>query len=131
MGKLFASLYLYIIVSLFLVSGVIEQLWPYEDTQQHIALDQEFGKSLWFLSQTEDGLEKLQQAFNSERINRNDVALPEELNAKLNADKHLYLFNHQQEVIWYIALNEEQLLHVGPFSVSNPSFSSVWPYFYY
>ena len=77
MGKLFASLYLYIIVSLFLVSGVIEQLWPYEDTQQHIALDQEFGKSLWLLSQTEDGLEKLQQAFNSERINRNDVALPE------------------------------------------------------
>lgn len=129
MGKLFASLYLYIIVSLFLVSGVIEQLWPYEDTQQHIALDQEFGKSLWLLSQTEEGLEKLQQAFNSERINRNDVALPEELNAKLNADKHLYLFNHQQEVIWYIALNDKQLLHVGPFSVSNPSLSSVWPYF--
>jgi two-component system OmpR family sensor kinase len=84
MGKLFASLYLYIIVSLFLVSGVIEQLWPYEDTQQHIALDQEFGKSLWLLSQTEEGLEKLQQAFNSERINRNDVALPEELNATSN-----------------------------------------------
>ena len=65
MGKLFASLYLYIIVSLFLVSGVIEQLWPYEDTQQHIALDQEFGKSLWLLSQTEEGLEKLQQALES------------------------------------------------------------------
>ena len=75
MGKLFASLYLYIIVSLFLVSGVIEQLWPYEDTQQQIALDQEFGKSLWLLSQTDNGLAKLQQEFNSELIDLTDLAL--------------------------------------------------------
>ena len=74
MGKLFASLYLYIIVSLFLVSGVIEQLWPYEDTQQQIALDQEFGKSLWLLSQTDNGLAKLQQEFNSELIDLTDLA---------------------------------------------------------
>ena len=75
MGKLFASLYLYIIVSLFLVSGVIEQLWPYEETQQQIALDQEFGKSLWLLSQTENGLATLQQEFESEIINLTDLAL--------------------------------------------------------
>ena len=79
MGKLFASLYLYIIVSLFLVSGVIEQLWPYEETQQQIALDQEFGKSLWLLSQSENGLATLQQEFESEIINLTDLALPEDL----------------------------------------------------
>ncbi len=76
MGKLFASLYLYIIVSLFLVSGVIEQLWPYEETQQQIALDQEFGKSLWLLSQTDNGLAKLQQEFASEIINLTDSSTP-------------------------------------------------------
>ncbi|WP_249362687.1 helix-turn-helix domain-containing protein, partial [Pseudoalteromonas sp. S1650] len=46
MGKLFAILYIYLIFSLFLFSGVIAQLWPYEATQQHIALDQQIGKSL-------------------------------------------------------------------------------------
>ena len=129
MGKLFASLYLYIIVSLFLVSGVIEQLWPYEDTQQHIALDQEFGKSLWLLSQTEGGLTKLKQEFNSEIINRSDLALPENLKTQLNEKHYLYVFNHDQRVVWYVALNDAQLLHIGPLSVANPSFSSVWPYF--
>ncbi|WP_405128576.1 ATP-binding protein [Pseudoalteromonas sp. PB2-1] len=129
MGKLFASLYLYIIVSLFLVSGVIEQLWPYEDSQQQIALDKEFGKSLWLLSQTKDGLSKLQDEFDSEIIDRNDLALPDDLKADLASHHYLYLFNQQQEVIWYITLNDQQLLHIGPLTVSNPSFSSVWPYF--
>ncbi|MEC8225921.1 MAG: two-component sensor histidine kinase, partial [Pseudomonadota bacterium] len=129
MGKLFASLYLYIIVSLFLVSGVIEQLWPYEDTQQQIALDQEFGKSLWLLSQTDNGLAKLQQEFNSELIDLTDLALPTNLKTQLQNDHYLYLFNQQQKVIWYITINETQLLQVGPLSISNPNFSSVWPYF--
>ncbi|MGB0842928.1 MAG: two-component sensor histidine kinase, partial [Pseudoalteromonas shioyasakiensis] len=129
MGKLFASLYLYIIVSLFLVSGVIEQLWPYEETQQQIALDQEFGKSLWLLSQTENGLATLQQEFESEIINLTDLALPSDLKTQLQTDHYLYLFNQEQKVVWYIALNNTQLLQVGPLSIENPNFSSVWPYF--
>lgn len=44
MGKLFTSLYIYIVVSLFVVSGVVEQLWPYEDSQQQVLLDDEFGQ---------------------------------------------------------------------------------------
>jgi two-component system OmpR family sensor kinase len=68
MGKLFASLYVYIIVSLFLVSGVIEQLWPYEDSQQQIALDDEFGQSLWLLAQTPQGLTKIATRFQSEIV---------------------------------------------------------------
>ncbi len=44
----------------------------HEDTQQQIALDQEFGKSLWLLSQTDNGLAKLQQEFNSELIDLTD-----------------------------------------------------------
>ena len=129
MGKLFASLYLYIIVSLFLVSGVIEQLWPYEETQQQIALDQEFGKSLWLLSQTDNGLASLEREYESELINLSDLALPDDLKSQLKNDHHLYLFNKEQKVVWYIAINDTQLLQVGPLSVENPNFSSVWPYF--
>ncbi len=128
MGKLFASLYLYIIVSLFLVSGVIEQLWPYEDTQQQLALDQEFGKSLWLLSQSENGLVKLQQEFATELIDVTDLALPEKLKTQLYDQHFLYVFNQDQNVIWYIVINDSQLLQVGPISVTNPNFSSVWPY---
>ncbi|WP_404340620.1 ATP-binding protein [Pseudoalteromonas mariniglutinosa] len=128
MGKLFTSLYIYIIVSLFLVSGVIEHLWPYEDSQHHLALDQEFGKSLWLLSQTSEGLKKLRAEFNSEIISRTDVALPAQLASTLENQHFLYLFDSEQRVVWYIELNEQQLLHVGPLVVAPEVFESVWPY---
>ncbi|NMM40786.1 ATP-binding protein [Pseudoalteromonas arctica] len=128
MGKLFASLYLYIIVSLFLVSGVIEQLWPYEDNQQQIALDDEFGHSLWLLAQTQQGLTKIASRFESEIVQKQDLMLPAEQQQELNQHNYIYLFDQQQRAIWYIAIDNEQLLQVGPINVSAPVFSSVWPY---
>ena len=84
MGKLFISLYVYIIVSLFIVSGVIEQIWPYEETQQQVLLDDEFGQALWLLSQTDDGLDKLKHSFESQVIARKDLILPLKQQASLD-----------------------------------------------
>ena len=69
MGKLFVSLYIYIIVSLFIASGVIGQFWPDEPSQE-ILLDDELGQSLWLLSHTPDGLKKLNDTFESQIIAR-------------------------------------------------------------
>lgn len=128
MGKLFASLYLYIIVSLFLVSGVIEQLWPYEESQQHLSLDNEFGRSLWLLAQTPEGIEKISYNFGSNLLIAKDVALPISLQNELLENQYLYLFDQQQRLVWYVAIDSEQLLQVGPIDVSSPAFPSVWPY---
>lgn len=117
MGKLFASLYIYIVVSLFVVSGVIEQLWPYDESQQHVFLDDEFGQSLWLLSQTPNGLAKLKEHYNSLVISRADLALPQEQLAQLNSQHYLYLYDKQQRVVWYITLNDNELLQVGPIEI--------------
>ncbi|MDN3378132.1 MULTISPECIES: ATP-binding protein [unclassified Pseudoalteromonas] len=128
MGKLFASLYLYIIVSLFLVSGVIEQLWPYEDSQQQLSLDDEFGQSLWLLAQTEQGVAHISANFGSNIVPKQDLVLPEVQQQTLQNKQYIYLFDQQQRAIWYVALDSERLLQIGPIDVSAPAFSSVWPY---
>lgn len=125
MGKLFASLYIYIVVSLFVVSGVIEQLWPYDESQQHVFLDDEFGQSLWLLSQTPNGLAKLKEHYKSLVINRTDLALPQEQLAQLNSQHYLYLYDKQQRVVWYITLNDNELLQVGPIGLDTPVTTSV------
>ena len=128
MGKLFASLYVYFIVSLFVVSGVIEQLWPYEESQQQVLLDDEFGQSLWLLSQTSSGLQELKSNFESHIIERHDLMLPPQQQAQLIGNHYLYLYDKQQRIVWYVELNQKDLLQVGPFGVPAPVSSSVWPY---
>ncbi|KDC53384.1 ATP-binding protein [Pseudoalteromonas sp. S3431] len=128
MGKLFTSLYIYIVVSLFVVSGVVEQLWPYEDSQQQVLLDDEFGQSLWFLSQTPNGLKKLEHNFESHIIARRDLILPLAQQAKLTDNHYLYLYDKQQRIVWYVELSENELLQVGPVGVSTSTPTSVWPY---
>lgn len=128
MGKLFVSLYAYIIVSLFLVSGVIEQLWPYEETQQQVSLDKEFGESLWLLTQTTEGITNLASRFNTHIVDKKDLMLPKPQAIELAQHHHIYLFDEEQRAVWYIELENEQLLQVGPISVSAPAFPSVWPY---
>ncbi len=128
MGKLFASLYLYIIVSLFLVSGVIEQLWPYEDSQQQFSLDDEFGQSLWLLTQTEQGIAHITANFGSNIVQKQDLVLPSMQQQALQQKQYIYLFDQQQRAIWYVTLDAERLLQIGPIEVAAPAFSSVWPY---
>ncbi|MEH6393487.1 ATP-binding protein [Pseudoalteromonas sp.] len=128
MGKLFASLYLYIIVSLFLVSGVIEQLWPYEDTQQQLSLDDEFGQSLWLLTQSPEGIANIASRFQSKVVKKQDLMLPQEQREALIQHHYIYVFDQQQRAIWYVSLDAGTLLQVGPITVLSPVFPSVWPY---
>jgi two-component system OmpR family sensor kinase len=128
MGKLFASLYVYIIVSLFVVSGVIEQLWPYDESQQQVLLDDEFGQSLLLLSQTPNGLKKLKNNFKSHIIAQHDLMLPQQQQTQLTNNHYLYLYDKQQRIVWYIQLNSTELLQVGPIDVITSEPPSVWPY---
>ncbi|ASM49319.1 two-component system, OmpR family, sensor kinase [Pseudoalteromonas espejiana DSM 9414] len=128
MGKLFISLYVYIIVSLFIVSGVIEQLWPYEESQQQVLLDDEFGQSLWLLSQTPDGLDKLKHSFESHIIARRDLILPLKQQALLDKNHYLYLYDKKQRIVWYVELGDSKLLQIGPVGVIKAPTSSVIPY---
>ncbi|GAA62108.1 two-component system, OmpR family, sensor kinase [Pseudoalteromonas sp. BSi20652] len=128
MGKLFTSLYVYIIVSLFVVSGVIEQFWPYDESQQLVLLDDEFGQSLWLLSQTPNGLQKLKHNFESKVIARRDLILPQKQQAQLNQNHYLYLYDKKQRIVWYVELGNNSLLQVGPVGVLTPQLPSVWPY---
>lgn len=128
MGKLFITLYVYIIASLFIVSGVIEQLWPYDESQQHVFLDDEFGQSLWLLSQTPHGLKKLKENFNSQLIAKQDLILPPKQQSQLSNNHYLYLYDKQQRIVWYIRLSATELLQVGPVGVRGNTSGSVLPY---
>jgi two-component system OmpR family sensor kinase len=128
MGKLFISLYVYIIVSLFIVSGVIEQIWPYEETQQQVLLDDEFGQALWLLSQTDDGLDKLKHSFESQVIARKDLILPLKQQTSLDKNHYLYLYDKKQRIVWYVELGDNKLLQIGPVGVIKAPESSVIPY---
>ena len=128
MGKLFISLYVYIIASLFIASGVIEQLWPYDESEQHVLLDNEFGQSLWLLSQTSDGLEQLKHNFDSQVIAQQDLVLPPEQQTQLAQNNYLYLYDKQQRIVWYVTLNNSQLLQVGPVGVKAKNTGTVIPY---
>ena len=128
MGKLFTSLYLYIIVSLFVVSGVMGQLWPDNELQQQVLLDDEFGQSLWLLSQTPNGLKKLKHNFESKVIDRGNLILPQKQKLQLNQNHYLYLYDKQHRIVWYVELGNNSLLQVGPVGVLTSQFPSVWPY---
>lgn len=127
MGKLFVSLYIYIIVSLFIASGVIGQFWPDEPSQE-ILLDDELGQSLWLLSHTPDGLKKLNDTFESQIIARHDLMLPAQLQSQLIQKNYLYLYDKQQRVVLYIVLENNTLLKVGPIDILKNKTSSVWAY---
>mgnify|MGYP000040882140 CR=1 FL=1 len=59
MGKLFGSLYLYIILSLLILTGTVEKLWPHKEGEQAILLQAEFSQSIALLLNTPDGLAKV------------------------------------------------------------------------
>lgn len=128
MGKLFISLYVYIIASLFIVSGVIEQIWPYDESRHHILLDDEFGRSLKLLSQTPEGLKQLKQNFDSNVIAQRDLVLPPQQQTQLLKKNYLYLYDKKQRIFWYITLNNSQLLQVGPVEVKDNNSTPVLPY---
>jgi hypothetical protein len=80
MRKLFASLYLYIIISLLLLSGAMEKLWPHKEGENALMLGAEFTQSISLLAQTAQGISQLEQQFDAKKIKQSDIAfLPYQL----------------------------------------------------
>ncbi len=127
MGKLFASLYLYILVSLFLASGVIEKFWPYEEGKQELILGEDVGLLLSALAQSPQGLEEIRSRYAHSLLPRVDIVLPPDLQAQLDANQAIYLFDEEHRPLWYLPLDEQTLLRVGPIAdVARDT--SFWPY---
>lgn len=80
MGKLFVSLYLYIIVSLVLVTGVIERLWPVDEQSTPLAL--ELGHNFKALAQSPLGRQYIQSHYPMRTIDSGAIALPVELQTR-------------------------------------------------
>ena len=128
MGKLFGSLYLYIIVSVLLLSGVVEKFWPHKEGEQALMLHPEFTHSIALLLTYPDGLQQVQQHYPSAIFQINEIAFLPEQQAQLARGEAVLLFNQQQQASWYFQLPQQQLLQLGPIDIVTPNFDSSWPY---
>ncbi len=129
MGKLFISLYFYIIASLFILSGALEKFWPQQDGIDLMPLAPEMAVSFELLNQQDDGIQLLQQQFNGELIARSDIAFLPQQQQQLNAGKAVALFDANQRVYWYLIVSHDQLLKLGPYDTQSASYNSIWPFF--
>lgn len=128
MGKLFGSLYLYIIVSVLLLSGVVEKFWPHKEGEQALMLHPEFSRSIALILTYPDGIQQVQQHYPSTIFHFNDIALLPDQHAQLVNGEAVLLFNQQQQASWYFKLPQQQVLQLGPIDVVAPNFDSSWPY---
>ena len=128
MGKLFGSLYLYIIVSVLLLSGVVEKFWPHKEGEQVLMLHPEFAHSIALLLTYPDGLQQVQQHYPSAIFQIKEIAFLPAQQAQLARGEAVLLFNQHQQASWYFQLPQQQLLQVGPIEVVAPNFDSSWPY---
>lgn len=128
MRKLFVSLYLYIIISLFLLSGTMEKLWPHKEGADALMLGAEFSQSLLLLSKSDNGILQLKNHFSAQEIALSDIAFLPHQETKLNNDLPILLFDTKDRAVWYIKLQENKLLKIGPISVVAPVYDSSWPY---
>lgn len=129
MGKLFASLYVYIIISIFILSGALEKFWPEPEGIEALPLAPEVSQSIAVLAQTENGVATLQQIYQSQIIPREQIAFLEHQNDALNNGEAVPVFSGPQQVIWYLKLDSKSLLKSGPYHLDANSYDSVWPFF--
>ncbi len=128
MGKLFTSLYIYILISLLIFSGAIEQLWPHKKGEEAIMLGSQFSQSLMLLAQTESGVKKILNTFPSEMISMDQIAFLPSQALKLKKKDPVLLFDTAQEAIWYLPVKNNKLLVIGPLKVISQGYDSSWPY---
>lgn len=129
MGKLFVSLYFYIIISLFVLSGALEKFWPQQAGIDMMPLAPEFGVSIELLASSPEGLSKLLSQFHANQISSKEIAFLPNQQAQLDNGKAVALFDSQQRAVWYLKLNAEDLLKVGPYKAQQTSYDSIWPFF--
>lgn len=128
MRKLFVSLYLYIIISLFLLSGTMEKLWPHKEGADALMLGAEFSQSLLLLSKTDHGVSQLKKHFSAQEIALSDIAFLPHQEIKLQKNIPILLFDSEDRAVWYIKYHKDKLLKIGPISVVAPVYDSSWPY---
>ena len=68
MGKLFLSLYAYIIISIFILSGALEKLWPEPTGIEALPLAPQVSASISALADTPQGIGKLKQIYQNQVI---------------------------------------------------------------
>lgn len=128
MGKLFGSLYIYIILSLLILTGAVEKLWPHKEGEQAILLQEEFSQSIALLLNTPNGLAQVKAHYPTEVFAAVDVLFLQEQHQQLANQQGVISFNQQQQAYWSFLLGDE-IVRVGPIDVVSATFDSSWPYF--
>ncbi|MBS3796294.1 MULTISPECIES: ATP-binding protein [unclassified Pseudoalteromonas] len=127
MGKLFVSLYLYIIVSLVIATGAIERLWPADEQSTPLAM--ELGNNFKALAQSELGRQYINSQYPMRQLQRSDIALPEQVQVRLEQAQAVHVFDADEHLLWYVPLDNEQLLQIGPVELPKaPGENFVGPY---
>jgi len=128
MGKLFLSLYAYIIISIFILSGALEKLWPEPTGIEALPLAPQVSASISALADTPQGIDKLKQIYQNQVIPTDQIAfLPEQL-SNLQKGQAVPVFDGPKQVIWYLQLNPQHLLKIGPYRFDSNSYDSIWPF---
>lgn len=129
MGKLFISLYAYILITIFVLSGALDKLWPQSDASHAVPLAHEFSLALEKMADGELGSAAIMSLYNGEIIASRDLALPKEQQAQLDAGKVVVLYDGTQYATWYIRYSQNQLLKLGPYHIDREGYDSMWPFF--
>ncbi|WP_353651671.1 ATP-binding protein [Pseudoalteromonas sp. NBT06-2] len=106
----------------------MEKLWPHKEGADALMLGAEFSQSLLLLSKSDNGILQLKNHFSAQEIALSDIAFLPHQETKLNNDLPILLFDTKDRAVWYIKLQENKLLKIGPISVVAPVYDSSWPY---
>ncbi|MEO2266300.1 ATP-binding protein [Pseudoalteromonas sp. YIC-656] len=127
MGKLFVSLYLYIIVSLVIVTGAIERIWPAAEQSTPLAL--ELGNNFKALAQSKLGRMYIQSQYITQYIDKEAIVLPQSLQQRLEQNESVHVYDARDRLIWYVPTDDGKLLQVGPVELPKQQKESfVGPY---
>ncbi|WP_372767059.1 ATP-binding protein [Pseudoalteromonas sp.] len=128
MGKLFLSLYAYIIVSIFILSGALEKLWPEPNGIEALPLAPQVSESISALAVTPNGINKLKHIYQHQIIPADQIAFLPEQSSRLQQGQAIPVFDGPKQVIWYLQFDNSQLLKIGPYRFDSNSYDSIWPF---
>jgi two-component system OmpR family sensor kinase len=129
MGKLFLSLYIYIIISIFVLSGALEKFWPAPQGIDSLPLGPEVGHSINALANSPNGLDYLHQIYKTVIIQSDQIAFLPKQTAALEEGVAVPVFSSSQKIFWYLKLDDKQLLRIGPYYLEANTYDSLWPFF--
>lgn len=128
MGKLFLSLYLYIIVSIFIFSGALDELWPAPKGVSALPIGSELSQTLAFLARSEQGVAHLKKAYKAQALNANQIAFLQPQQEQLIQGQAVPVFESGRQVVWYVNTYTGALLKIGPYHLDPEAYNSVLPF---